>query len=96
MKVSAETYQGIHLHTVSLPTPDPELTPLVGDTLDMVVGIGDDKVLVAVGRDAAKTLKKAIDRSKAAAGKEVPPLQVTAGRAADRQVRRRSRRRPSR
>jgi len=33
--------------------------------------------MLAVGRDAAKTLKKAIDDSKAAAGKEVPPLRIS-------------------
>ena len=74
--ISAETYQDIHLHVVSTPTPDPQLTPLVGDTLEAAVGIGDDKVLVAVGRDAAKTLKKAIDQLKTTAGKEVPPLEI--------------------
>ena len=81
------------MHYVSMPTPDPKLAPLVGDTLEVVVGIADDKVLVAVGRDAAKTLKKAIDQSKTAAGKEVPPLQITLAVTPDRQVRRRSRRR---
>ena len=93
--VSAETYQDIHLHVVSIPTPDPQLTPLVGDTLEAAVGIGDDKVLVAVGRDAAKTLKKAIDQLKTAAGKEVPPLEIRLAVEAHRQVRRRSGRRPA-
>ena len=59
-----------------MPTPKPELKPLVGDTLEVVVGIGDDQLLVAAGRDAAKTLKRVIDQSKAAAGKEVPPLEI--------------------
>ncbi len=76
LKSSDETYQGIHLHTVSMPTPDQELAPLVGDTLDVVVGIADDKALVAVGRDAEKTLKKAIGALKSATGKEVPPLRI--------------------
>jgi hypothetical protein len=50
---------------------------MVGKTLEVVLGIADDKLLVAVGRDAAKTLKRALDQSKAAAGKEVPPLQIS-------------------
>ncbi len=49
----------------------------MGEWLNVVVGIGDDRLLVAAGHDPAKTLKKVIDRSKAAAGKEVPPLRIT-------------------
>ena len=74
LKLSTESYQGVHLHILTTPTPDPSLKPMIGDTLEAVVGIGDHKVLVAVGRDAVKTLKKAIDRCKSMAGKEVPPL----------------------
>jgi hypothetical protein len=77
IKLNAETYEGIRFHTFSMPTPEPSMVPFVGDTLDAVVGIADDKVLLAVGRDAAKTLKQVIDGSKAAAGKEVPPMRLT-------------------
>lgn len=49
---------------------------MVGTTLDVVLGIADDKLLVAAGRDAAKTLKKVLDESKVAAGKEVMPLRI--------------------
>jgi hypothetical protein len=45
--------------------------------LEIVLGIADDKVMLAAGRDAAAKLKKAIDRSKASAGTEVPPFQVS-------------------
>lgn len=77
VKISDETVDGIHLHKVSMPTPEQQLAPLVGDTLEMVIGVADDKLLVAVGRDAAKTLKKAIGQLKTAAGKEVPPLRIS-------------------
>jgi hypothetical protein len=77
IKLNAETYEGIRFHTFSMPTPEPSMVPFVGDTLDAVVGIADDKVLLAVGRDAAKTLKQVIDGSKAAPGKEVPPMRLT-------------------
>ena len=75
--MAAETYNGIHLHTISLATPDRQLVPLVGDRLDTAVGIADDKVLIAVGRDAAPTLKNAIDRLKSTGAREVPPLEIT-------------------
>ena len=67
----------MRFHVLSLPTPDEKLVPVVGQTLDVVLGIADDKVLVAAGRDAAKALKKALDDSKAGAAKEVLPFQVS-------------------
>jgi hypothetical protein len=75
VKLSDETIEGIHLHIMSMPTPDPQVVPFVGETLEVVVGIGEDKLLFATGRDAAKTLKKAMGQLKSDA-KEVPPLRI--------------------
>ena len=83
LKLNADSHEGVRFHTLSIPMSADELAslaplkPFVGDTLEVVLGIADDKLMVAAGRDAAKTLKKAIDQSKAAAGKEVPPLQIS-------------------
>ena len=74
--MAAATYNGIHLHTISLAVPDRQLAPLVGDRLEIVVGIADDKVLVAVGRGAAPAIKNAIDRLKSTGVGEVPPLKI--------------------
>ena len=76
VKLNAETYKGIRLDTFSMPAPDPHLAALVGDTLDVVLGIGDKQVFIAAGRDALKTLKEAIDKSQSEAGKEIPASQV--------------------
>ena len=75
--MAGETYHGIRLHTISLALPDRQWTPLVGDRLEAAVGIADDKVLIAAGRDALPTLKSALDRLKTAGAKEVPPLKIT-------------------
>jgi hypothetical protein len=77
LKVTTTEHQGVHLHSVSLPTPDRQLATLVGESLEAVVGIADDRVFLAVGRDAEKTLKKGIDRCIAANGEESPPLEIT-------------------
>lgn len=77
MKVSDETVAGIHLYTVSMPTPDPEMSPLLGDTLEIAVGVANDKLLLSAGRDAAEKLKNAVGGLKSAAGKELPPLRIT-------------------
>jgi hypothetical protein len=76
VKFGSETHQGVHLHTLSMPTPEPMLVPFFGDTLDAVVGVADDRVVAAFGRDAVDTLKKAIDRCKTRPDKEVPPLEI--------------------
>jgi hypothetical protein len=79
MKFNAETYKGIRFHTLSVPTPpDAEaMKPFVGDTIDVVLGVGDNQAFVAAGRDAAKVLKEVIDKAQADAGKEVLPLQMS-------------------
>ncbi|MGD0655470.1 MAG: hypothetical protein ABSA16_14100 [Thermoguttaceae bacterium] len=76
VKLNAETYKDIRFHTFSMPTPDPKLAALTGDTLDVVLGIGDKQVFVAAGRDAVKTLKEAIDKSLSEAGKEIPSSEI--------------------
>jgi hypothetical protein len=76
IKLSDEKVEGVHLHNVVLPTLAQELTPLFGDTVELSIGTAADKVVVAVGHNAAKTLKKAIGRLKKNAGKEVAPIEV--------------------
>jgi hypothetical protein len=68
IKVSARTYDGLHIHYLTVPTPDPRLVPFVGETTKVVLATAPDRVLIAAGRNAAKTLKKVIDDSKADAG----------------------------
>ena len=75
--MAVETYNSFQLHTISLAVPDRQLAPLVGDRLEIAVGIADDKVLIAVGRDAVPTLKNAIGRLKSTGVREVPPLKIT-------------------
>jgi len=77
IKLGADAHRGVRFHTLSMPTPEPELEPFVGDVLEVIVGIADDRLYLAAGRDAAKTLKSVIDQSKAAEGKEAPPAQIS-------------------
>lgn len=76
VKLSEETVEGIQLHTAVLPTLAKELTPLFGDTVELAIGTSPDKILVGVGRNAAKTLKSGISQLKKNAGKEVSPMQL--------------------
>jgi hypothetical protein len=80
--LDAETHQGVRLHTVSVPAvelPQLENLPagLMGDQFTAAVGFGPQNAYLAVGPGALDHLKKAIDRSQAAAGEAVPPLRIS-------------------
>ncbi|MCE5266621.1 MAG: hypothetical protein LLG00_01875 [Planctomycetaceae bacterium] len=76
-KLNADSYQGVHFHLISTPMPKEDVKPFIGEKLDIVIGTSDTKVFIAAGRDAAASLKKAIDRSKGTAGKEILPMQIS-------------------
>jgi hypothetical protein len=76
VKLNLETYKGIRFHSGSFPVPEEKMRPLVGDTIDIVLGVGNDKLFIAAGRDANKTLKQVIDQSQSEAGKVIPPMEV--------------------
>jgi hypothetical protein len=68
----------VHLHTLSIRIPpaakDREgIVSLIGDRLDMVVGIGPQSVCLAAGREPLKVLKQAIEQSAADSAPNVPP-----------------------
>lgn len=79
VKFNAEEHKGIRFHTLAIPTPSEmeDMKPFVGDTIDVVLGVGDKQAFVAAGRDAAKVLKQVIDKSQSEADKEVQPFQLS-------------------
>ena len=83
VKLNAGEVQGVKLHTLSIPIPPDaqnrdKLVPLIGETLEVVVGTGKDSVYFAAGREPIVALKKAIEQSAAAGSKSAPPLEITA------------------
>ncbi len=82
LKLDAETHEDVNLHVLSLPTEELDegaepMRKLVGDHLDLIVGIGPNSLYLAAGRDAASELKQVIDASKAAPEKAISPAKVT-------------------
>ncbi|HUT12156.1 MAG TPA: hypothetical protein VMY42_16775 [Thermoguttaceae bacterium] len=77
LAMDAEVYDGVQFHILSVPVPDEEAVRFFGENLEVVVGIGDDTLYIAAGKDAVKTLKKVMDDSKAQAGKQVEPLLIS-------------------
>jgi hypothetical protein len=77
IKFDATQYAGVRFHTTSIPVPaDEDISKVLGDKLDVAVGIGAKSVYLAVGTDSQALCKKLIDLSKASAGKQVPPFQL--------------------
>ena len=76
---NADNHAGIQFHTISGPVPEgeKELRQLVGETLDMVVGIGEQSVYFALGKNCLDALKQVIDTSNANPDKSIAPVEMT-------------------
>ena len=82
VKLDAEKSGEINFHKISIPIPadakDREkVVQMIGERLDIVIGVGRENAYLAAGRDAGATLTKAIDASARAGAKAVPPLEVS-------------------
>ncbi|MGD9723301.1 MAG: hypothetical protein AB7O59_18290 [Pirellulales bacterium] len=77
IKFDADSHEGVRFHTASIPVPqDKGIAKVLGEKLDVAVGIGAKSVYLALGTDSLKLTKSLIDKSKAQAGKELPPFQL--------------------
>ena len=81
LKLDAGKCKGVNLHTVSIPIPPgapdrDNAVKLIGQTLDIVIGVGKESVYVSAGRDAMKALRQAIERS-ADGAQKVAPMKVS-------------------
>jgi hypothetical protein len=73
----AQQHAGIRFHTASIPVPaDRKIAKVLGEKLDVAVGIGEKSVYLALGTDSLNMAKKLIDRSSGEATKQVPPFQL--------------------
>jgi len=82
VKLGTKKVRDVNFHVASFPIPEKcprhdDMVEAVGKRFTLVLGIGDEAVYVAAGRDAAKTLKKAIGASKKAGRSPVPPASFT-------------------
>lgn len=82
VKLNAGEFNGVALHTISIPIPPDandrdKVVPLIGETLEVVIGTNKDSVYLAAGRDPMDALKKAIEQSAADVSKSVPPMEIS-------------------
>jgi hypothetical protein len=75
IKFNAAEHAGIQFHSASIDVPaERKVSKVVGDKLDVSVGIGAKAVYLALGSDSLQLAKALIDRSKGSASKEQLPL----------------------
>lgn len=66
----------LHKLTAPIPNAEPEARELLGDKLEVIVGIGPKKLIVTGGKNAESLLKQIIEKSAADASKTVAPFQL--------------------
>jgi len=82
LKTDVAEFMGVHFHRVSIEIPHDaddreKVVEQIGETLEVVVGIGEHSAYVAAGRDPMKALKRAIKRSDAVRDRSVPPMAIS-------------------
>ena len=76
IKFDADKHGDIRFHTASIPVPqDKSIAKVLGEKLDVAVGIGPKSVYLALGTDSLPMLKGLIDKSKGVTT-PLPPLQL--------------------
>jgi hypothetical protein len=79
IKWNAANHAGVNFHTITVPVPEGEKSPrrMLGQEMNVAVGIGQDAVYLAVGKDNIAAVSKAIDASTADRSKTVPPFEFS-------------------
>jgi hypothetical protein len=74
----AETHQGVRFHTARVPVPadEEQARQLVGEHLDVAIGIGKSSFYLALGSESLATLRSVIDQSQSSADETVVPMSL--------------------
>jgi hypothetical protein len=81
VELDADRCQGVNLHRVTVPIPPDaddrdKVVQMIGESLEVIVGMGGEGIYVAAGRDAMQTLKKAIASSAKQSQGAAAPLEI--------------------
>lgn len=76
VQLDVAKHGGVNFHKIEIPTAelDANARKVFGDRLELVLGFGRDRAVVAMGRDGQAILKRAIERG--ASGAVALPMQV--------------------
>ena len=70
VSIKSDKHAGADLQIMSFKVKDDEAKEVFGDTLDVILGTGNNSVYLAAGNEALDRLKQAIDASAGSAGKK--------------------------
>jgi hypothetical protein len=76
VKFDAAKYKGVKFHVATIPVPDAKAQEVLGETVQLVVGTSESAVYFGAGKEPIAAIKKAMDASKAEAGKEINPVDM--------------------
>lgn len=76
--LGADQHAGVRMHKISIATDpgDEEAQKFIGESLDVILGVADKSVYIAAGEQGMSYLRRAIDSSASAAGKNVLPMRM--------------------
>lgn len=72
----ADQHEGVRFHTMKARVEEDDAQKVLGEELDVVIGVGKKEFYVAFGKDSLKLLKSIIDKSAASGETAVPPLEI--------------------
>lgn len=73
---NVDQHEGVQFHTMTVPLPEgeDEVRQMLGDSLDIALGVGQNSFFTAVGDQAVDTLKGVIDRSRSGTATNADPM----------------------
>lgn len=78
VKLNSGSHGGITFHSITAPIPESEkeAREILGDKVNIILGVGPKAVYVSFGKNAESLLKQVIDKSAQDGSKAVPPMQL--------------------
>lgn len=76
IKFDAEKYDGVNFHVAKIPVPDDKAAAVLGESVQIVVGISPSSLYLGAGKDPIAAIKKAMDASKASPQKAIDPVDL--------------------
>ena len=74
VKLDAEKYEGVNFTVATVPVTDHKAAAMLGESVQIVVGISPSSLYIGAGQDPVAEIKKAMDASKADPGKAIDPF----------------------
>ncbi len=73
---NVDEHEGVQFHTMTVPVPEgeDEMRQILGDSVEIALGVSDDSFFAAAGDETVATLKGVIDRSRSGDASNADPM----------------------